>query len=83
MPPAHEMTGNFRTEIMFARRHGLDAMSVAGGMRAWLSSGRPAVWPGEMTLARSTHGPYESRAVEGPEAAGRQATLRSTTELHP
>ena len=34
---------------LIARRHGLDAMSVTGGMRAWLTAGRPAVWPREMT----------------------------------
>jgi rhodanese-related sulfurtransferase len=34
---------------LIARRHGLDAMSVAGGMRAWLSAERPAVWLRQMT----------------------------------
>jgi rhodanese-related sulfurtransferase len=43
---------------LIAQRHGLDAMSVTGGMRAWLTAGRPAVWPREMTLEmRSTSQP--------------------------
>jgi rhodanese-related sulfurtransferase len=28
-----------------AKRHGLDAMSVAGGMKAWLAADLPVVWP--------------------------------------
>ncbi len=30
---------------LIARRRGLDAMSITGGMNAWLSAGGPAVWP--------------------------------------
>ena len=44
---------------LIAQRHGLDAMSVAGGMRAWLTAGRPAVWPSEMT--RSTRARSHAR----------------------
>jgi rhodanese-related sulfurtransferase len=33
---------------LIAQRHGLDGMSVTGGMRAWLAAGRPTVWPLEM-----------------------------------
>ncbi len=32
-----------------ARRHGLDSMSVAGGMRAWLTAELPVVWPCDFT----------------------------------
>jgi rhodanese-related sulfurtransferase len=46
---------------LIARRHGLEALSVAGGMRAWLTAGRPAVWPGEMTP--EAH--YGSREIPG------------------
>jgi rhodanese-related sulfurtransferase len=49
---------------LIARHHGLDAMSVTGGMRAWLAAGRPAVWPREMTL-KSTPRAGTSRAAEG------------------
>lgn len=41
------------------RRHGLDAVSVTGGVSAWLAAGLPAVYPREITLAsrrRSDHG---------------------------
>jgi rhodanese-related sulfurtransferase len=37
---------------LIARHHGLDAMAVAGGMSAWLATGRPPVWPSETTLAK-------------------------------
>jgi hypothetical protein len=40
-----------------ARRHGSDAMSVTGGMSAWLSTGGPAVWPPGPTLERQLHEP--------------------------
>ena len=32
-----------------AKRHGLDCMSVAGGMRAWLAAELPVVWPCDFT----------------------------------
>jgi rhodanese-related sulfurtransferase len=50
---------------LIARRHGLDAMSVAGGTSAWLTAGQPAVWPRELTLERQLHEPGKSRAAKG------------------
>ena len=50
---------------LIARRHGLDAMSVTGGMHAWLTAGRPAVWPRELTLERQLHEPRKSHAAKG------------------
>jgi rhodanese-related sulfurtransferase len=62
-----------------AQRHGLDAMSVAGGMRAWLASGRPAVWPSETTLEkRSTTARAPRRRFE---AARKQPTTGPPTGL--
>lgn len=37
-----------------ARRRGLDAMSVPGGMHAWLAAGLPAVWPSEIVPRKSS-----------------------------
>ena len=66
LPQLHRRIGEIRTDrpvallcrsghrsalaTLIAQRHGLDAMSVTGGMRAWLTAGRPAVWPREMTV---------------------------------
>jgi rhodanese-related sulfurtransferase len=50
---------------LIARRHGLDAMSVTGGMHAWVTAGRPAVWPREPTRERQLHAPGKSRAAKG------------------
>jgi rhodanese-related sulfurtransferase len=43
-----------------AQRHGLDAMSVAGGMSAWLAAELPAVWPHEIALEK------HSRTAQAP-----------------
>ncbi len=40
-----------------ARRHGLDAMSVAGGMHAWVAAELPAAWPHDATLRRHLAAP--------------------------
>jgi len=50
---------------LIARRHGLEAMSATGGMRAWLTAGRPAVSPRELTLERQLHEPGQSCAAKG------------------
>jgi rhodanese-related sulfurtransferase len=45
--------------VRITRRHGLDAVSVTGGLCAWLAAGLPAVYPHEITLescGRSDHG---------------------------
>jgi rhodanese-related sulfurtransferase len=55
---------------LIARRHGLDAMSVTGGMHAWLTVGRPAVWPRELTLERQLHQPGKSSAAKGSSVGG-------------
>jgi rhodanese-related sulfurtransferase len=65
---------------LIAQRHGLDAMSVTGGMRAWLTAGRPAVWPRETTPEmRSTT--QASPALPTLEAAGERAAMGQTPEL--
>jgi rhodanese-related sulfurtransferase len=57
---------------LIARRHGLDAMSVAGGMRAWLNEGRPAVWPSGMKRSATVAGrPLPNGS--SPRASNRQA----------
>jgi rhodanese-related sulfurtransferase len=43
-----------------AKRHGLDSMSMAGGMRAWLTAELPVVWPREFAPE-----PYEQGELDG------------------
>ncbi len=50
---------------LIARRHDLEAMSVTGGMSAWLTAGGPAVWPREPALERQLHEPGKSRDAKG------------------
>ena len=49
-----------------ARRHGLDSMSVTGGMRAWLTAELPVVWPcdfaPELHEQGEPHAPGDSSA---------------------
>jgi rhodanese-related sulfurtransferase len=56
-----------------AERHGLDAMSVAGGMSAWLAAELPAVWPGRASRDRANNG---ARPVVLPDAPRRVRTHR-------
>jgi rhodanese-related sulfurtransferase len=48
-----------------AQRHGLDAMSVTGGMHAWVAAALPAAWPHDATLRR-----HRARPRPGDGAAG-------------
>jgi rhodanese-related sulfurtransferase len=50
---------------LIARRHGLDAMSVTGGMSAWLTAGGPAAWPRDPTLDRQLDEPGKPRDAQG------------------
>jgi rhodanese-related sulfurtransferase len=67
---------------LIARRHGLDAMSVAGGMRAWLNEGRPAVWPSGLKLEKRSPTRREPPR-RGFKSAREQPTTRPTTGLEP
>ena len=44
-----------------AQRHGLDAMSVTGGMHAWVAAGLPAAWPHDTTIQKHCHSPATVR----------------------
>ncbi len=48
-----------------ARRHGLDALSVTGGMHAWVAAELPAAWPQDATVQKHRAAPSPRAGAGG------------------